>query len=104
MAELRTNAMNRLTKSLLALAVSGIVVGVVSAISPGIPVGWNVALPLGAVFLGLFLIARMLQSEMEQFDAEEQARLKLVPQPVPSAVATRKSSQTELRQASAHAR
>jgi hypothetical protein len=97
--------MSRLTKSLLALAVGGFVVGLVSAISPGIPVVWNVALPLGAVFFGLFLIARMLQSEMVRFDAEEQARLKLVPQTVPSAAATSsKPSQTELRQASAHAR
>jgi len=32
---------------------------------------WMVALPLGAVFFGLFLIAYLLQGEVARFDEEE---------------------------------
>jgi len=38
---------------------------------------WLLALPLGAVFLGLFLTALMLQNEVAKFDEEERAKLTL---------------------------
>jgi hypothetical protein len=38
---------------------------------------WTVAMPLGAVFLGLFMIWFMLGEEMAQFDEEEAGRLQL---------------------------
>ena len=36
---------------------------------------WFVALPAGAIFFGLFLIAYVLQNETARFDEEAEARL-----------------------------
>lgn len=43
---------------------------------------WTVAMPLGAVFFGLFLIFMMLQKEMAAFDQEEAKKMELVQQKV----------------------
>jgi hypothetical protein len=39
----------------------------------------TVALPLGAVFFGLFMIAFMMEKEMAGFDDEEAKKLQLLP-------------------------
>jgi hypothetical protein len=38
---------------------------------------WGLALPLGAVFFGLFLIAKVLEKETALFDEEQRAHLGL---------------------------
>jgi hypothetical protein len=72
--------MTKLTKTLALASVAGFVAG--GIIDFG---GFNVAssalllaLPLGAVFLGLALIAFMLEKEMAEFDAEEASKLQLL--------------------------
>jgi len=45
---------------------------------------WTVALPLGAVFFGLFLISFMLEKEMAGFDEEEAIKLKLAERNTPA--------------------
>lgn len=70
--------MTRIPKALLAVSLTAFVVGsVVTFGSPEIPAGWTVAMPVGAIFFGLFLVAFMLQKEVAKFDEEERARLKL---------------------------
>ena len=63
---------------LLAVALAAFAVGSVAAFgNPKIPVGWTVAMPVGAVCLGLFLVTLLLQQEVARFDQEERARLEL---------------------------
>jgi hypothetical protein len=70
--------MTRIPKAFLAVSLTAFVLGsVVTFGSPEIAVGCTVAMPLGAVFLGLFLVTFMLQKEVAQFDENERARLKL---------------------------
>ncbi len=68
--------MNMLQKALLALAVAGFGIGipVTAARAPVDPL-WTLALPLGAVFLGLFLLERLWHDAIEQFNAEEHQRI-----------------------------
>lgn len=81
--------MTTLTKSLLAVCVTGLAAG--SIINFGgldVNPSWTVVLPLGAVCLGLFLISLMLEKEAAKFDVEEAKGWLLVavvppPQPVP---------------------
>ncbi len=70
--------MTALTKTLLALAVVLLVAGLLisaGVIKVGGVAAWYVALPAGAIFLGLFLIVRMFGKETAGFDAERQAYL-----------------------------
>lgn len=71
--------MTTLSKIFLALSVTGFAAG--SIIDFGefnvIP-ALTVALPLGAVFFGLFLISFMLEKEMAKFDEEESMKLQLI--------------------------
>ena len=70
--------MTTLTKNLLAISAAGFAVG--SVIDFGgfkLNPAWMVALPLGAVFFGLFLISFMLEKEMAGFDEEEEGKLQL---------------------------
>ena len=70
--------MTRIPKALLAVSLTAFAVGsVVTFGSPDIPVGWTVAMPVGAIFFGLFLLTFMLQKEVASFDEEERARLEL---------------------------
>ena len=70
--------MTRIPKVLLAVALAAFAVGSVAAFgNPKIPVGWTVAMPVGAVCLGLFLVTLLLQQEVARFDQEERARLEL---------------------------
>ena len=70
--------MTRIPKVLLAVSLTAFAVGsVVTYGNPEIPVGWTVAMPLGAVCFGLFLVTFMLQREVARHDEEERARLAL---------------------------
>ena len=70
--------MTRIPKVLLAGSLAAFAVGSVVAFgNPEIPVGWTVAMPVGAVGLGLFLVTFLLQQEVARFDEEERARLAL---------------------------
>ena len=70
--------MTSLTKNLLLVSVAGLAAG--SIIDFGgfdvIPAA-TVALPLGAVFFGLFLISFTLEKEVASFDLEEAQRFGL---------------------------
>lgn len=71
--------MTTLTKTFLATAVIGFIVGsVIDFSNLTTDPKWTVAMPLGAVFFGLFLISLMLQREMAAFDQEEAKRLEVV--------------------------
>ena len=67
--------MKKLPKLFLIVSAVSFAAGAASLSIAGIPAVWTVAVPLGAIFLGLFLIALMLQNEMARFDEEERARL-----------------------------
>jgi hypothetical protein len=72
--------MTTLTKSLLAVSVTGFVAGSildfgVFKVNPS----WTVVLPFGAVSLGLFLISLALEKEAAKFDLEEAKGWQLVP-------------------------
>ena len=70
--------MTRIPKVLLAVSLTAFaVVSVVAFGNPEIPLGWTVAIPVGAVFFGLFLLTFLLQQEVARFDEEERARLEL---------------------------
>jgi hypothetical protein len=71
--------MTTLSKTLLAVSVTGLVAG--SVIDFGgfnLNPTWTVALPFGAVFYGLFLISFILEKEVAQFDEEEAEQLRLI--------------------------
>ncbi len=56
----------------LALALAGLAVGIpVTFWGVGASTLWTVALPLGAVFLGLYLVTLLLRNEVARFDAEQ---------------------------------
>jgi len=63
--------MKKLAKALLAIALVAFVAGVAEGSRPG---GWGLGVPLGAVFLGLFFITRILEKESARFDEEERVR------------------------------
>src|ERR1041385_2186812 len=70
--------MTSIPKALLAVSLTAFAVGSVVTFSRSeIPVGWTVAMPVGAIFFGLFLVTFMLQKEVARFDQEERARLGL---------------------------
>ena len=100
--------MTRIPKVLLAVSLIAFALGSVAAFGdPGIPVGWTVAMPLGAVCLGLFLVTFLLQKEVALFDEEERARLDLAggyaaTSPGKVAASAVVSSDTNLRPAHSH--
>src|SRR5258708_18314443 len=67
--------MKCLPKILLALAAPTLTMGAIVSFS-GLKFGpeWTFALPAGMIFLGLFIIAWMMQGEVAKFDAEERAK------------------------------
>ncbi len=70
--------MAKTTKSLLAVAVTGILLGlafVTGAVSVKGAEWAYVALPGGAIFLGLFGIFRMLEKETALYDVEQESLL-----------------------------
>ena len=69
--------MTKMNKTLLLLAVIGLVAGLVINVGLVNTRGFDalyIIFPVGAVFSGLFLIARMLEKESARFD-EDQARM-----------------------------
>jgi hypothetical protein len=73
------DVMTALSKILLTLSLTGFTAG--SVIDFGgfnLNPSWTVALPLGAVFFGLFVISFMLEKEMAKFDEEEAKKLQLI--------------------------
>jgi hypothetical protein len=59
----------------LTLAVTCLAVGIVVTVSHGqLPSAWTLALPTGAVCLGLFLISLLLRRETEKFDADQDSK------------------------------
>lgn len=65
--------MSKITKTLLGLSVFGLVTGM--AFTTGLVNAGNadalyVALPMGAIFFGLFLISKLLEKEVAIYDAE----------------------------------
>lgn len=70
--------MTRIPKVLLAVSLTAFVFGgAVTFGTNAFPITWTVAMPLGAVCLGLFLVTFLLQKEVALFDEEERARLDL---------------------------
>lgn len=63
--------MKRLPTILLAIALISFVAGFLEGIRPG---GWGLGVPIGAVFLGLAFITKVLQKETATFDEEERLR------------------------------
>jgi hypothetical protein len=65
----------RLLRLFLVLAVAGLVVGIPVTFSHArLALLWTLALPLGAVFVGLFLITYLFRNELARFDAENRAK------------------------------
>ena|SRR5438309_2359671 len=68
--------MKTFQKWLLALAVTFLIVGVFVSLSHGdLDPAWMLALPLGVILTGLFLIRLLLQNEMARFDADERLKV-----------------------------
>ena len=70
--------MSKLPKFFLTVSVTAFAVGFATVSSNNIAPEWAVAMPIGAIFLGLFLIAFMLQNEVAQFDEETRLRSELM--------------------------
>src|SRR5947199_7611623 len=70
--------MTKLPKFFLTVSVTAFAVGFATVSSNNIAPAWAVAMPIGAIFLGWFLIAFMLQNEVAQFDEETRLRLELM--------------------------
>ncbi len=71
--------MTTLSKSLLVVSTTGFVAGII--IDSGgfnLNPSWTLALPMGAIFYGLFLISFMLEKEVAKFDEEEAGKLQSV--------------------------
>jgi hypothetical protein len=64
--------MKKLPNLLLALTVGFFLIGALELTRPS---GWGLGIPLGAVFLGLFVITKILSKESMRFDEEEQQRI-----------------------------
>ena len=76
--------MSRTTKTLLALAITGLASGLffVSGLINVQLSALYVTLPAGAIFFGLFLISFMLEKEVSAFDKEQASHA--VPEPSPT--------------------
>ncbi|MGH7952930.1 MAG: hypothetical protein ACREFE_13580 [Limisphaerales bacterium] len=68
--------MKTLPKWVLVLAVVNLIVGIFVTMShKDMASVWYLALPLGVIFTGLFLIALALQNEVVKFDEDERLKL-----------------------------
>src|SRR2546422_7663908 len=75
--------MTKLPKFFLTISVTAFAVGFATISSHSIAPAWAVAMPIGAIFLGWFLIAFMLQNEVAQFDEETRLHLELMKRHAP---------------------
>jgi hypothetical protein len=74
----RKNDMTTATKTFLAVSVTGFAVGgIVDFCLAKVDPMWTVALPVGAIFLGLFLISLVLEKEVALYDAEQAGKTRL---------------------------
>jgi hypothetical protein len=70
----RERIMNILQKALLTLAIIGLVIGIPVTFRHAEPApGWTLALPVGVVSFGLFLISLLWQKEIAKFDDDERS-------------------------------
>src|SRR2546422_9965727 len=70
--------MARMTKTLLTVSLAGLITGlafVTGLVNVQNAVWLYVALPAGAIFFGLFLIAKLLEQETARYDAEQRTLL-----------------------------
>jgi len=65
--------MKKLTLILPVLAALSFIVGIVEGSRPG---GWGLGVPLGAVFVGLFLVLKVMGHEGVRYDEERQQIVK----------------------------
>src|SRR2546423_495784 len=77
--------MTKLPKFFLTVSVAAFAVGFATISSNNMAPEWAVAMPIGAIFLGWFLIAFMLQNEAAQFDEETHSRAELAKRHAPAA-------------------
>ena len=75
--------MTKLPKFFLTVSVTAFAVGFATVSSDNIAPAWAVAMPIGAIFLGWFLIAFMLQNEVARFDEETRLRSELMKRHAP---------------------
>ena len=67
--------MTKLPKFFLTVSLTAFAVGTIVCFGiENVPPSWMVAMPVGAVFFGLFLNAYLLQGEAARFDEEETQR------------------------------
>ena len=76
--------MTKLPKFFLTVSVTAFAVGFATVGSNNIAPAWAMAMPIGAIFLGWFLIAFMLQNEVAQFDEETRLRSELMKRRAPA--------------------
>ena len=89
--------MKAFQKWLLALAVIGLVGGVFVTLSHAdLAPAWMLALPLGVILTGLFLVTLLLQNEVTKFAAEERLKIELVKRHRSSAFDTGKKRKARL--------
>jgi hypothetical protein len=88
--------MNTTTKILLTISLASFLTSLTGML-------WGVFLPVGAIFLGLFMIFNLLEKETALFDAEQRLRISLAEENTPG---SRRAGQTHgkasLAAASAH--
>lgn len=72
--------MTTATKTFLGISIIGFAVGsVVDFVLPKVNPMWTATLPVGAIFLGLFLISLILEKEVALYDAEQATRNRVAP-------------------------
>jgi hypothetical protein len=75
--------MTTATKTCLAISVAGFIAGsIMDFCSFQVNPMFTAILPVGAIFLGMFLISLILEKEVAQFDAEQTQKLALARQPL----------------------
>ncbi|SRR6266581_1752711 len=77
--------MTKLPKFFLVVSVTAFAAGFATISSNNLAPAWAVAMPIGAIFLGWFLIAFMLQNEAAQFDEETCSHVELAKRHAPAA-------------------
>src|SRR2546423_1779382 len=76
--------MTKLPKFFLTVSLTAFAVGFATVSSSHIAPAWAVAMPIGAMCLGWFLIAFMLQNEVARFDEETRVRSELMKRYAPA--------------------
>src|SRR5438105_14219292 len=77
-------AMTKLPKFFLTVSITAFAVAFATVGSDNVAPAWAVAMPVGAILLGWFLIAFMLQNEVAQFDEETRLRFEAMKRSAPA--------------------